>query len=259
MNDFDKIVQQCCSFEVVYPNIDQVSEKEYQQIRQDWLGASDSSKLLNLNPFPNSTREDLIQEKVTGTFDESIGLKASVRMGKDIEEVILKKVQEFFSEDGYTVDKPKDMYGDPESGLGINFDSLAIYSDFIAFPVEIKAVTKYGRKYYDFNKSEYYQKEGKWQPKREVKLNTHIPANHYTELAHEYGIPLYYYTQLQQQMMAVNASIGYLAALDVDNWDLHLFRIHRNDCLWSDLKLLGKETTLKIRTMRKLKEEKGTE
>ena len=259
MKDFDKIVAANCYFEIVYPDIDKVDETKYREIRQNWIGASDSSKLLNLNPFPKSTCDDLITEKVTGEYNEEIGRKASVRMGKDIEEVILKKVQEFFGKDDYYVDKPKDMYGDPESGLGINFDSIAVYSDFVAFPIEIKAVTKYGRKYYDFSKSNHYQKDGEWQPTRETDIYTHIPANHYVELAKELGIPLYYYTQLQQQMMAVNASIGFLAAMDVDNWDLHLFKIPKNECLWTDLKLRGKEATLKIRTIRKLKEAKATE
>ena len=259
MKDFDKVVKQGCYFKVVYPDIDKVTEEIYREIRRNWIGASDSSKLLNLNPFPNSTRDDLIQEKVTGEYNEEIGKKASVRMGKDIEEVILKKVQEFFGKDDYVVDKPKDMYGDEESGLGINFDAVAIYSDFVAFPIEIKAVTKYGRKYYDFSKSGYYQKDGEWQTPRDVNIYTHIPANHYTELAKEYGIPLYYYSQLQQQMMALNASVGFLAAMDVDNWDLHLFKIPKNECLWTDLKLMGKETTLKIKTIRKIKEQKDTE
>ena len=259
MKDFDKIVASCCSFDVVYENIDQVTEEEYREIRNNWIGASDSSKLLNVNPFPNGSREDLIEEKVNGIYDESIGKKASVRMGKDIEEVILKKVQEFFGRDDYFVNKPKDMYGDKDSGLGINFDSLAVYNDFVAFPIEIKAVTKYGRKYYNFYNSTYCQKDGVWQEERKPVINTHIRANHYTEMAHEIGIPVYYYTQLQQQMMAVDASIGFLAALDVDNWDLHLFKVPKNEALWTNLKLIGKETTLKIRTIKKLKEEKGTE
>ena len=66
MKDFDKVVEQGCYFKVVYQDIDKVTEEIYREIRRNWIGASDSSKLLNLNPFPNSTREDLVQEKVTG-------------------------------------------------------------------------------------------------------------------------------------------------------------------------------------------------
>ena len=57
-------------FKIIHKNIDQATEEEYVQIRMQGFGASDSSKLLNCNPFPNGTRMHICIEKATGVHDE---------------------------------------------------------------------------------------------------------------------------------------------------------------------------------------------
>lgn len=267
---FNNFVSEVCEingFDIAYENIDQVSEKDYQQIRMDWFGASDSSKLLDVNPFPKGGSVDLLHEKLTGEVDESIGKKASVRMGKDIEEVILRKLQEVFAHtEECWLDKPVHMYGNFNNHLGINFDAVLV--NFVdnnkgvvdrPVPVEIKSVTKYGRKYYDFSKSKVYQKDGKWD-ERDVKEPLMNVTTSIKDAADLYGIPVYYYTQLQQQMLALNSNIGLLAAMDVDNWDIHIFVIKKDDLVKEQLLKFSERLWEQLKTtkeIKKLKEAKS--
>lgn len=241
--------------QIAYKDIDNVSEEEYIDIRMDWLGASDSSKLLNVNPFPNGTNDDLVYEKATKHIDESINKKASVRMGKDVEHIILAKLQNYFTD--YQIDKPKNMYCQPDTHLSCNFDAVAIIGENKIIPIEIKTVTKYGRKYYDFSKATFNQKDGEWQePQLDIKYNNNILETDYQSLADMYGIPVYYYTQLQQQMYFLDSNIGYLAVLDADNWDVHIFKIYINKTLWQELKETAIKTWAKVKAIRSLKENK---
>lgn len=238
-------VLQSNGFKIVFENIDQVPEEEYAQIRMQGFGASDSSKLLHCNPFPNGSRLDLCKEKATGVVDESIGKKASVRMGKDIEWIILGKAQNILNNFELVpgiVFKPPHMYGNAHH-LNINYDGIFIDDELIsAFPVEAKAVTKYGRRYYNFNKSRYYTKDGELQPAREIPPKYEGPKvqidSYCLAAAEHYGIPVYYYTQIQQQMIGTRGD-GYLAVMDVDNWDIHLFYIHMDEYVQSELTKQG--------------------
>ena len=250
-------------FQITYEDIDQVSEEEYVQIRMQGFGASDSSKLLNCNPFPNGTRMDLCKEKATGVYDESIGKKASVRMGKDIEPIILNKAGSLISIDKGTgvVLKPSNMYGNTHH-LNINYDGIWIDTEKEMrdpgdplsfpihtykeggniFPIEAKAVTKYGRRHYDFTKAIYFQKDGEYH-KRDQNPSKYIGpirdiSEYCIEAAKHYGIPVYYYTQIQQQMLGTDSD-GYLAVMDVDNWDVHVFKIYQDEYVQSELKRLG--------------------
>lgn len=255
----DQLAEICArqEFIVVKKDIDLVSEEEYAQIRMDWFGASDSSRLLDVNPFPKGTFEDLIHEKLTNEVDESIGKKASVRMGKDIEDLIMEKCKLPFKNSVYHpihIFKPTYMYGNLKNHLGCNFDGVALIPDNKAFPIEIKAVTKYGRKYYDFTKSKYYQKDGEWQEPRE--FFGEFEGDTIEDRAHSIGIPVYYYTQLQQQMMLLNSPIGFLAAMDVDNWDVHIFIVLKDSSVWEELKQRSLLGWTRISTTRKIKEEK---
>lgn len=244
--DFLHDVLQSNGFGIVFEYIDQVSEEEYAQIRMQGFGASDSSKLLNCNPFPNGSRSDLCKEKATGIVDESIGKKASVRMGKDIEHIILDKAWGILLEregDGVVI-KPPHMYGNAHH-LNINYDGIFIRNDNFLMgpmPIEAKAVTKYGRRHYNFNKSKHYTKDGELQPERETPPEYNGPKiqidSYCLAAAEHYGIPVNYYTQAQQQMMGTDGD-GYVAALDVDNWDIHLFYIHIDEYVQSELRKHG--------------------
>lgn len=231
------------NWSIAFENIDQVSEEQYAQIRMQGAGASDSSKLLNVNPFPNGTFDDLVKEKVLGIVDESIGKKASVRMGKEIEPLILEKAEKCPYLKAIKVYKPCNMYKDDNpTFLTVNFDGVAeLEEEILLLPVEAKAVTKYGRKYYDFNKSTFYTKDGEWKEPRILippKININEPL-YYEQLAKEYGIPVYYFTQIQQQMISLGSSYGYLAALDVDNWDMHLFKIYKDEHTQEEIIKMG--------------------
>lgn len=239
----NKILKQN-NFDIMYKDIDLVSEEEYVKIRMTGFGASDSSKLLNCNPFPNGDRLSLCKEKATGVYDETISKKASVRMGKDIEHIILETVIEKFTEiypDSVLL-KPPHMYGN-EHHLNINYDGILLTTEDVAYPVEIKAVTKYGRKYYDFSKSLFKTKDGEWQPQGTL-INKYVGApisisDYCNTAAKHYGIPPYYFTQLQQQLMGTGSDFGYLVVMDVDNWDVHIFLVHKDEYVQSELNISG--------------------
>ena len=69
----------------------------FAMIRRVGFGASDSSILLGVNPFPNGTIEKLIEQKKSKhlTPDElAIGQMVNVRKGVDLEPLILQKFRE---------------------------------------------------------------------------------------------------------------------------------------------------------------------
>lgn len=236
------------NWDVYYENIDQVTEEEYAKLRNDTFGASDSSKLLDVNPFPNGSLSDLMKEKLTGIFDETISKKPSVRMGKEIEPLILNKAEEVLNTKVY---KPKNMYKDNESALSVNFDGVACIENELV-PVEAKAISRFGRRYYNFNKTYYTQKDGVWYPLNTVELKpTVVNDEHYIEnLADEYGIPVYYFTQLQQQILALNSDYGFLIALDVENWNAHIFKIYKDSYTLELIKSLGTAYGIKLNIMK---------
>lgn len=258
MIDREHIVEQHLkkrNYVITFANIDELPEEEYAKVRMSGFGASDTSKLLEVNPFPNGTLKDLIQEKVTGSWDETIGKKASVRMGKDIEHIILSKAEKMLDIEIY---KPKHMYGSLETHLNTNFDGVAIIDEKVGYPVEAKAVTKYGRKYYDFTKAVHFQKDGEdfsREPIPEFEIDYFKNTKEYCERAAEYyGIPVYYYTQIQQQMMFLGTYFGVLAVLDVDNWDMNLFFIHRSEFVHNALKNSATKAWSKVQTIKDMKE-----
>ncbi len=230
-------------------DIDLASEEEYQQVRMDYFGASDSSRLLDVNPFYENPYKELINEKKNKLSDPAIGKKAVVRMGKDLEDIILTKLTELkqFNDTDRILFKPNIMYTKDKYNLSINYDGVLAVTegdkeDIFLYveegktkyiPTEIKTVSKYGRKYYNYNKAICHQEDGEWQEFKEVafteneikdlKLNTDLK-----QVAEDYGIPVYYLTQVQQQMMGTNSDYGYLAILDVESWDIYIFKIYKN-------------------------------
>ena len=43
------------------------------------------------------------------------------------------------------------------------------------------------------------------------------------------GIPAYYYTQVQQELMGLNAPYGYLAVLFDESWDFKLYLVKADE------------------------------
>lgn len=226
---------------VIKRNVDKLTEEEFADVRHDWFGASDSSKLLDLNPFPRGTLKELIDDKVERFTDPTIGLKGSVRKGKDLEPFVIKKAEELL---GIKIEKPTVMYGMPFYGLSVNYDGVHQLAPNVFIPIEIKIVTKWGKKYYDFSKStnlespDFNNKMFKlerdivpypnvlpenFEPKSEI-FETQLAEYH----AHISGIPIYYYTQLQQQMLFMQSPFGILIVLDDDEWVMKLFKVDYN-------------------------------
>ena len=45
----------------------------------------------------------------------------------------------------------------------------------------------------------------------------------------KFGIPAYYYTQVQQQLAGLNSNHGFLAAMFDDTWTFKLFLVKRDE------------------------------
>lgn len=188
------------------------------KLRRMGFGASDSSILLGVNPFTDSNT--LVNQKLAeGITDEerAVGEKESVRKGADLEPLILNKFEEWSSFDTY---KPDAMYQFTEHPqLTVNFDGIIQLQD-LHIPVEAKYVSPYANKYWDRSKRLNAPYEGSAKICAGAGL-----ADHVQQEAALYGIPPYYYTQLQQQMLALNAPFGYLAGLFDKGWELCVYKV----------------------------------
>lgn len=214
-------------------NIDTVLANDKQgfaMLRRNGLGGSDSSIVLGVNPY--TSRGELIQQKARNELTEeekAVGEKTAVRKGNDLEPLIIEKTSRFLDQEVF---KPKDMYRFKKyPWLTMNFDGVSEDENGY-FPVEIKVVTVYGQKHYDFNKAFFDEREG---------LST-LPQNYaMSEIntietkAMQYGIPPYYYTQLQQEMMALDADYGMLSVLRDSDWRVFTFFVHKDPFVQSRL------------------------
>lgn len=208
-------------------NIDEVLERsneEFAILRRQGLGGSDSSIILGVNPY--TSRAELINQKASDILTEeekAVGEKVAVRKGNDLEPLIIKKTEKYFDK---TIFKPKDMYRFKEfPWLTMNFDGVVEDKDLGYYPCEIKVVTIYGQKYYDFNKAFFDETRG-FLPMPENYAASEI--NTIETKAMQYGIPPYYYTQLQQEMMALNAPFGMLSVLRDSDWRVYTFYVHQD-------------------------------
>lgn len=202
-----------------------MSPEEFANARREGIGASDASVILGTNPWAdlNELIEDKIATGVTAKNLEVAG-KASVRKGIDLEPLVLKKAEELL---GTPVYKPEDMYriaGSP--WLTVNYDGLA-WTLGQWMPVEAKTVTQFGEKQWNWAKS--------WQPAMTLPYRfTSVatdPKERCEQASAHYGIPPYYYCQLQQQMLGCGATMGLMAALHDKDWTLRLYLVHRDDPL----------------------------
>lgn len=228
-------------------DIDQLPNDEYALLRKNGLGGSDSSSVLGVNPYKTLT--ELINEKCRTylTDDEkAVGQETAVRKGRDLEPLIIKKASEAF---GVRVIKPSDMYRHKDYPyLKMNFDGvLDLPEQYIA--CEIKVVTSRGEKHYAPIKAIYNEQVG-W-------INQDVP--HYEDSnnsvqtkAAQYGIPPYYYTQLQQEIMFTgDAPYGYLATLFEKTWNVYIFKVWRDQKCINDIIIQGGLTWDKIERKRK--------
>lgn len=217
----DKILEQGV-VEIAVENVQSLSHEEYALVRKNYFGASDSSILCGVNLY--KTMDALLKEKNCKFLTEeekAVGEKPIVRKGYDLEPIILQKAE---TELNTEIHKPKDMYKfKAVDGLSINFDGV-IEEEGKLVPVEAKLVSKYGEKYY--NKLVDIKVMKIKQPI--VDVNKPLDA-YIKQKALLLGIPAYYYTQVQQEIAALNAPYGYLAALFDESWTFKLFYIPRDE------------------------------
>lgn len=232
---------------VYYPEIDSVPNEQYALIRKDGLGGSDSSAVLGVNPY--TTLKQLIEEKCRTELTEeelAVGQELAVRKGNDLEPLIIKKAAAALQKQ---VVKPVDMYiHDKYPYLKMNFDG--IINDPIQYiPCEIKVCTSRGEKHYDFFKATYSEEEG-WgsDPEHFEQSNNSILTK-----AAQYGVPPYYYTQCQQEIMFADAPYGFIAVLAEKSWRLRIFKIWRDDKCINDLIIQGGLVWNKIELRRQQK------
>lgn len=218
--------------EIDVQRIDKFENEQYAILRKHGLGASDSSILCGVNPY--KTIPELIEEKSRDYLtpeEKAVGDKTAVKKGRDLEPVIIAKFSKVMQK---RILKPSDMYYFKDlPWLKINYDGVIdkLYNEdgtYQYIPAEIKVVTRYGMKHYDPNKAWYRETVGfQGMPEDHSKENNSIETK-----AAEYGIPPYYYTQLQQEMFGLNAPYGYLTVLFDDTWELVSFFVYRDeDCM----------------------------
>lgn len=196
-------------------------------MRKNTLGASDVASLFSLG---FKTLSQLVAEKTCPTLTEEekkVGQLPSVRKGKDLEPLILKKYMEETNEKVY---KPTDMY-EIMPGLTVNFDGI----NEIGRPVEFKYVTTYGTKYWTRNE------KGVINHKEEFISKASYIGDYIEEQAKYYGVPPYYYTQLQTQIMALKAEAGHLCALFEKDWNLQIYIIPADKRFIRELKVKVKQ------------------
>ena len=213
-----------------------MSQEDFAEIRHNGFGASDSSRVLDVNPFPRGSSTELLADKISKYHDDEIGKKPAVRMGRELEPFVIDKAEKVL---GITIMKPWHMYG-KANGLNTNFDGVWISNDYGYIPMEIKLVSFFGEKYYNYGLAVDIEHCDKW---KDVGLFNHpetpIPLKFKLGLTDEQryihwmaelvGIPVYYYTQLQQQIDTLNAPFGHLIVLSTKQWEMYSFKVARDE------------------------------
>ena len=214
------------------------------------FGGSDSSMLLGVNPYQDIN--DLIQSKVRTELSEKekeVGRLAAVRKGNDLEPLIISKVTEILKT---VVFKPPHMYRFKDYPyLTMNFDGVTDLEGKQYIPVEIKVCTFKGEKHYNKFKAIFDESlpEGQ-QARLEQPDITDTNMSIIGRAAH-YGIPEYYFTQVQQEMMALDAPFGFLAVLFESDWYVRIFKIHKDQKTQNALVIQGYKIWQKVEAIKK--------
>lgn len=214
--------------EIDIADIDQYPNQEYALLRKNGLGTSDSSIVLGVNPY--TTKADLIQEKCRNYLTDeelAVGDKGAVRKGRELEPLIIYKHSQIMDR---RVIKPVDMYRHKDYPyIKFNFDGVIdkLYNDdgtYQYIPDEIKVVTMFGMKHYQPQKATFSEYKG-WNI-----IPPHYENENWTieKKAEMYGIPPYYYTQLQQQIFGLKAPYGFLTVMFERDWQIHSWFVWRD-------------------------------
>ena len=192
------------------------------EIRRQGIGGSESSVVLGINPW--KTVDVLIQEKLQKHITQQeikVGEQPNVRKGADLEPLILKKFEEW---SGFTTVKPEEQYRFKEyPWLTVNFDGVIDLEGELV-PVEAKLVSMYGEKHW--NKATCIANPHNGRPLLSSGSNY---SDCIKRTASAIGIPEYYYTQVQHQLLATGAKFGYLAALFDKDWTLRVYKVFADE------------------------------
>ena len=247
--DYDHLDLSQLDIEVDVPNIADYPNEEYALLRKHGLGTSDASAIVGVNPYV--TYDELIAEKSRNflTPDEiEVGSKPAVRKGRDLEPMVIDKFSKII---GKRIIKPADMYHHKEhTWLKFNYDGVIDKQNigdgrYQYIPSEIKVVTLYGVKHYDQTKAWYRETVGF----TDIPQNYAVSNNSIETKAALYGIPPYYYTQLQQEIYGLNAPYGLLTVLFDKTWEVVSFYVHRDDNTINSVLINGYKAWQKICTL----------
>lgn len=235
------------SLEVDIANVDQLKPEDFTMNRKQGLGASDSSVILGVNPY--KTQMELIREKLsTGITEEErlISKQTAVRKGNDLEPLIIDKFMQYF---GQKTIKPADQYRMKDYPfLKVNFDGVTgDPQQYI--PVEIKVATSKGEKHYNPSKAMFMEEAG-FGPLLNDPSGQNMSV---MGLSQYYGVPPYYFTQLQYQMMGLKAPFGYLCVLFEREWWLRVHQIWRDEITINNIIIQGYKLWEQIELMRSQK------
>ena len=224
------------------------------------LGASDTSVFLGTMAKFSKGVDDLIRDKLTMEYTEAdakISNISSVRMGHDLEPLVLAKAVDLFDTEVIKVPEMFRMLKYP--WLTMNLDGIMEIPwpgtnplEQTAFiPVEAKVVTTFGDKYYDWDKStKLFSAPDISVPVPNCSME--VMVDYIEKLAAETGLPPYYYVQVQHELLGMGAPVGYLVALRIKDWDVYPFAVTANPQVQQWIILKGNEVWQKIERLRKL-------
>lgn len=257
--------------EVAVKNASSLPAEEFAKIRRNGFGGSDSSILLGVNPF--KTLQELIVQKASKELSEeekAVGELAAVRKGNDLEPLIIQKSSKVLD---CKILKPDDMYRFKEFPyLTMNFDGVAQlpkghkyakYTNHHGYmPDEIKVATIKGQRHYNpalaiYSELRLYNGIDSEQPELLPLNEEQLKAWPIEKKAEYYGIPQYYYTQIQQEMMALDAEAGFVSALFEVDWHLHIWLIHKDPVVWNALKIQGFKADMEVAKLKERQERAG--
>ncbi len=213
---------------VLVEEINPFNDEEFIKLRKGTFGASDSHALLGLSRF--KTKQTLIEEKLTDKPLQPLAKSPQLLAGKYLEDGIMNLIaDEYFK---CYVHKPVSMYGIKDSLLAVNYDGVLFYDDKLT-ALEIKYCSANGARYYDFAKAVSYNnintvKRFNFNQKLSLEKHVNYAASHY-------GIPPYYYTQLQQQIIPLDTDICFLGVFNSTNSQTYVFVIHKDERVAKEL------------------------
>jgi hypothetical protein len=123
--------------------------------------------------------------------------------------------------------------------LTMNFDGVTDLEGKQYVPVEIKVCTYKGTKHYNRDKAIFDERLPEGHQSRPELEDISEKNMSIEERAGYYGLPPYYFTQLQQEMMALDAPFGFLTVLFEIDWYIAIYKVWRDPKTQNAIKIQG--------------------